>query len=101
MTFYKVWYLHNPRGPHFLVSAEDTTEARQIVADYLNETANFHSGTLFDVGYATEEETNWRTIQRRKSNGWGSYFLDSSSAWEEWKACKLLGIHKMILEYTP
>ena len=99
MTFYKVWYLGDPKSTHFFVSAEDTQGARELVADHLNQTANFHSPSRFDVGYATEGEANWRTVHKQVSNGFGSRYPVSLSAWEEWKICKDIHIKKVILEY--
>jgi hypothetical protein len=101
MTFYKIWYKGNKRGTNFLVSADDTAEAKQLVVDHLNRIANFHTSDRFDVGYATKDETDWRTVTKKMSNPWAVDYTVKLTAWEEWLICKDINLKKMILEYSP
>jgi len=100
MQFYKVWYKDKEKGTNFLVSAEDTQEARQLVTDHLNRIANFHEPSLFDIGYATQEDSDWITIWKKESSSWG-HIKVQTTAWKEWQCCKADGARKVIAEYNP
>lgn len=101
MQFYNIWRENREKETSWLVSADGTEEAKAILCSWLNLTLNVHEPRMFRIGYATEPETNWRTVKKNSPSGWGGYNMTTLTAWQEWLECKSLNIKKVILEYTP
>ena len=100
MQFYKLWHKDNERGTNYLVAAEDTAEAKQLLVDHLNEIANFHSLEMFHIGYASKRESDWITVWKEE-DCWGWFGRTKMTAWEEWQECKRDEIKKVITEFKP
>jgi hypothetical protein len=102
MQFYKLWHKDNERGKNYLVAADGTEEAKQVLIDHLNQTANFHSASMFRVGIASKWDSDWITVWKEEDPGsWGWLTKTKTTAWEEWERCKQRGTKKFIAEFTP
>lgn len=94
MHLYKLWLQGQERVLNYLVSAEDSDQAKQLVCEHLSNPTVYRD---LRVGFSDEHEAKHVTVKTVNPYGGSRH----STAWDEWISCKRSNVFRVITSFRP